>query len=105
MLPVVVILVVLIAASVILVMAIVLVVVILVVVCAGVVIDTFVEVLAVAMWADAAIVVSGMSVEMDAFTALISGALNNFNIGVLFLGVLTAFEFAMPGPLEEEFRC
>ena len=101
---------------VILIVPIVLVVVILVVVvvgsllCAEVVIDAFVEVLEVDMRADAAVIASDLAVGVD---TLMCGVLTNIDVGVLvdanvnvFAGIMTAVEYAMPGPLEEEeFRC
>lgn len=80
-------------------------------VCAGAVIATFVEVLAVDMCVDALIIVSDVAVGslMDALAALILGVLTGIGVDVL-VGVnvnvpeRAITEFAMPGPLEE-FRC
>ena len=63
------------------------------------IINTFVEVLTVDMWAD---------VLIDTLTDTILGSLTNIgaddaNVNV-FAGVMTSFEFAMPDPFEE-FRC
>ena len=79
-------------------------------VCAGAVIDTFCEVLTV----NVLVIVSKVAVAwlMDALTTIIGGALlTNIDVDVLmdvnvnvFAGLVTAFGFAMPGPLEE-FRC
>ena len=52
------------------------------------------------------IVLSNMAVDflVDALTALMCGVLTNINVGALadvnVKGVVTTFEFAMPGPLE-----
>ena len=65
----------------------------------GVVVFTFVEVLAVDMRVDMVIIASDMAVKMDAFTALMRGVLTNTDVGVLLdvnLNVFTAFEFAIP---------
>ena len=71
-------------------------------VCTGVIINTFVEVLAVDMRVGMVIIASDMAVKMDAFTALMRGVLNNTDVGVLLdvnLNVLTdamtAFEVVM----------
>ena len=82
---------------------------------AGAVIDTFVEVLTVGMRVDVLIVVSNVAVDllMDALTGIILGLLaNNIGVDVLvevnvnaFAGVITAFDFPMPGRPLEEFRC
>ena len=59
------------------------------------------------------IVLSNMAVDflVDALTALLCGVLTNIDVGVfvdvnvnVLAGVMTTFEFAMPGPLEG-FRC
>ena len=52
------------------------------------------------------IIVSNMAVDllMDALRSIIRGVLINIDVDVLFSGVITAFDFAMPGPLAE-FRC
>ena len=82
---------------------------------AGAVIDTFVEVLTVGMRVDVLIVTSNVAVDllMDALTVIRLGLLAN-NIGVdvlvdvnvnVYAGVMTAFEFPMPGRPLEEFRC
>ena len=82
-------------------------------VCAGAVIDTFVEVLTVAMRVDMMIVVSEVAVGllMDALTDMILGVLTSIGVEVLvdvnvnvFAGLMTALECAMPSPLEK-FRC
>ena len=51
------------------------------------------------------IIVSNVVIDllMKSFTGIILGVLTNIGVDVL-LGVMTAFEFAMPGPLEE-CRC
>ena len=74
-------------------------------VCAGEVIDTFVEVLTVAMRVDVMIVVSNVAVDllMDALTAIMLEVLISMDVNV-FVGVMPAFEFAMSSPLEN-FRC
>ena len=59
------------------------------------------------------IIVSGVAIGslMDALAALILGVLTDIGVDVLvdvnvnvFAGVMTAFEFVIPGPLEK-FRC
>ena len=52
------------------------------------------------------IIVSNMAVDllMDALRSMILGVRINIAVDVLFSGVITALEFAMPGPLAE-FRC
>ena len=52
------------------------------------------------------IIVSNMAVDllMDALRSIIRGVLINIDVDVLFSRVITAFDFAMPGPLAE-FRC
>ena len=52
------------------------------------------------------IIVSNSAVDllMDVLTGIILGVLNNIDVDVLFSGVITAFEFVMPDPLED-FRC
>ena len=59
------------------------------------------------------IIVSNMAVDLliDALTEIKLGVMTNIDIGVLvdldvnvFAEVMAAFDFAMPGPLEE-FRC
>ena len=76
---------------------------------AGVVIDTFVEVLTVDMPVDVLIVVSnvGVGLLMDGLTDVILGVLTKIDVDVLvvanvnvFVGVMIVFEFVMPGPLE-----
>jgi hypothetical protein len=79
-------------------------------VCAGVVIATFVDVLTVDIRVDVLIIVSNLTVDllMDALTDIIRDVLSNIDVDVLadvnvnvFAGVMTAFEFATSGPLEE----
>ena len=79
-------------------------------VCAGAVIDTFVEVvLTIGMRVGVLIIVSNVAADLlmgaldditrDVLTNIDVDALVNVN-GNLFAGVMTAFEFAVPGPLE-----
>ena len=78
-------------------------------VCAGAVIGTFVEVLTADIRDNVLIIVSDVTVDllMDALTDIIRDVRTNIGIGVLvdknlnvFAGVMAAFEFAMPWPLE-----
>ena len=80
-------------------------------VCAGVFINIFAEVSSFDMRVDVVIIVPDMAVEMDALTGLMRVVLTNIDVDVLmdvnanvFAGVMTAFEFVMPDPLEE-FLC
>ena len=78
--------------------------------CARAVIGTFGEVLTIDMRVDVLTIMSDVTVNLliDALADIILRVLTNSDVGVLvdvninvFAGVMTAFEFAMPGPLEE----
>ena len=75
--------------------------------------NTFFEVLTVNIRVDVVIIVCAIAVDllMNTLTALMRGlltsnddALADANTNV-FADVMTAFEFGMPGPSLEEFRC
>ena len=77
--------------------------------CARAVIDTFGEVLTIDMRVDVLTIMSDATVNllMDALADIILRILTNSDVGVLvdvninvFAGVMTAFEFVMPAPLE-----
>ena len=77
--------------------------------CARAVIDTFGEVLTIDMRVDVLTIMSDVTVNLliDALADIILRVLTNSDVDMLvdvnanvFSGVMTAFEFAMPGPLE-----
>ena len=81
--------------------------------CARANIDTFGEVLTIDMRVGVMTIMSDVTVNLliDVLADIIFGVLTNSDVGVLvdvninvFAGVMTAFEFAMSGPLEE-CRC
>ena len=78
--------------------------------CAGVLLDTLVEVLAVDMRVEVLIIVSDVAVDllMDALAGIARAMLTDVGIGVLvgmnasvFADVTVAFEFEIPGPSKE----